>query len=308
MSSSPERLLRPPASSSAYWMSCDAIRSFLIAALVAPVGIRPMHAQGGDIRVVRDIPYATENDARANKHTLDLYLPTVKTKAPVIVSLYGGALMAGDKSQQPYVGRRFAASGMVTAVINYRLTPAVSHPAHIQDVATAFAWVKTHIAEYGGDPNQVFVVGHSAGGYLAALLATDERYLAAHRLSLSDIRGAIPVSAFYWVERQGVAPDRDNRVWGTDPSVWVDASPAHHISAKVPPILIVYADGDDAWRRTQNVEFAGVLRAAGNRRVELVKIANRTHASVWERLNDDGDEVSRRIVAFVRTSRPWEQR
>ena len=91
-------------------------------------------------------------------------------------------------------------------MVNYRLSPAVSHPAHIEDAAASFAWVKRHIAEYGGDPNQIFVVGHSAGAYLLALLATDERYLAAHGLSARDIRGLVPVSAFFWVERSGVAP------------------------------------------------------------------------------------------------------
>ena len=277
------------------------IRRPVLAALMAvSVSARPMMSQAADIRVVRDIAYTAESDARANKHTLDLYLPNTTMPAPVIVSLYGGGLMEGDKSEQQYVGVRFASSGIATVVINYRLTPAVSHPSHIEDVAAAFAWVKQHIAEYGGNPNQVFVIGHSAGGYLAALLATDERYLRAHHLSLSDIRGAVPVSAFYWVERQEVAPDRDKRVWGTDPSAWADASPAHHVSANVPPMLIVYADGDDAWRREQNEEIARVLKGAGNTRVELVMIAGRDHMSVWERLNDQGDEVSRRIVAFVR--------
>jgi acetyl esterase/lipase len=274
-------------------------RRLLLAVAVASVCAHPMTAQPTSIRVVRDIAYTTERDAIANKHSLDLYVPTTRTPAPVIVSIYGGALMEGDKSEQPYVGQPFASSGMVTVVINYRLTPAVTHPAHIQDVAAAFAWVKRHIAEYGGNPNQIFVIGHSAGGYLTALLATDERYLAAQGLSLADIAGAAPVSGFFWVERKGVAPDRDKRVWGTDPKAWAAASPAHHLSAKVPPMLIVYADGDAAWRREQNEEIAGVLKAAGNMRVELVKIAGRDHGSVWERLNDDGDEVSRRIVSFV---------
>ena len=80
-----------------------------------------------------------------------------------------------------------------------------------------------------------FLIGYSAGAYLVSLLSTDERYLAAHKLSLRDIRGVVPVSGFYWVERTGVAPDRDKSVWGTDPKVWVDASPAHHLRADAPP-------------------------------------------------------------------------
>jgi acetyl esterase/lipase len=266
----------------------------LLAALAAPVAAADRQA----VRVVRDIPYDAKDATAKNK--LDLYLPEGRTGVPVIVSLYGGALTQGDKGEQAFVGQRFASAGIATAVVNYRLSPVVAHPVHVQDTAAAFAWVKRHIREHGGNADQVFVIGHSAGAYLAALLATDERYLAAHRLSLKDIRGVVPVSAFYWVERPGVAPDRDKRVWGTDEKVWVDASPAHHLHARVPPILVLYADGDEAWRRDQNTQAVQALRTAGNTRVDSAQIAGRTHTTIWSRLNEDGDEVSDRIVQFVR--------
>ena len=147
----------------------------------------------------------------------------------------------------------------------------------------------------------MFVIGHSAGAYLAALLATDERYLRAQQLSLQDIRGVVPVSAFYWVEKSGVAPDRDKRIWGTDEKVWVDASPAHHLSAAVPPILVLYADGDDAWRRQQNVDGVNALRAAGARDVAVAMISGRTHNTIWSKMAEDGDETAARIIDFVRT-------
>jgi acetyl esterase/lipase len=252
------------------------------------------------VRVVRDVAYLENAKNATAKNKLDLYLPEGRTGVPVIVSLYGGALTRGDKNEQTFVGQRFASAGIATAVANYRLSPDVRHPVHVQDAAAAFAWVKRHIREYGGNADQVFVIGHSAGAYLAALLATDERYLAAHQLSLKDIRGVVPVSAFYWVERPGVAPDRDKSVWGTDEKVWVDASPAHHLHARVPPILVLYADGDEAWRRDQNTEAAQALKAAGNSRLEIAQIAGRSHATIWSRLNEDGDEVGERIVQFVR--------
>src|SRR5882672_7350695 len=252
------------------------------------------------VRVVRDVPYLSGVSYAGNKDKLDLYLPEGRTGVPVIVSFYGGALTSGDKSGQTFIGERFASAGFATAVVNYRLSPAVMHPAHIQDAAASFAWVRRNIAKYGGNPDQVFVIGHSAGAYLVALLATDERYVAAHKLSLRDIRGVVPVSAFYWVERTGVAPDRDKSVWGTDQTVWVDASPAHHLRAGVPPILVLYADGDDQWRRDQNTEAAGAIKAAGNPRVEIAQIAGRSHNTIWSRLNEEGDEVGDRIVQFVR--------
>jgi acetyl esterase/lipase len=94
-------------------------------------------------------------------------------------------------------GRRLAKKGVGVACINYRLSPQFKYPTHIQDVARAFAWVYKNIAQYGGDPTRIFVSGHSAGGHLTALLATDERWLNEQGLSLKNIKGAIPVSGVF---------------------------------------------------------------------------------------------------------------
>ena len=105
--------------------------------------------------------------------------------------------------------------------------------------------------------------------------------------------------AFYWVERRGVAPDRDRSVWGNDRNVWMDASPAHHLQAGAPPMLILYADRDEDWRRQQNVEFAAAMKAAGQKNVEIAMIANRNHATIWARVGDEGDETAKHIIQFV---------
>jgi hypothetical protein len=143
------------------------------------------------------------------------------------------------------------------------------------------------------------MIGYSAGAYLAALISTDPRYLAAHKLSPRDVRGVVPVSAFYWVERRGVAPDRDKSVWGRDAAAWIDASPAHHLHANAPPMLILYADDDEEWRREQNVEVAAAMKAAGQTEVELRMIRDRNHATIWSRVGEPGDETAAQIVRFV---------
>jgi acetyl esterase/lipase len=273
------------------------IAVFFVAATATRVS-----AQTYAVRVVRDVPYLQGERYAEDKDKLDLYLPEGRRNAPVIVSYYGNQLMGGDKSEDAYIGRRFAASGFVTVVVNYRLSPAVSHPAHIQDAAASFAWVKRHITDYGGDAERIFIIGYSAGGYLAALLSTDPRYLAAHNLSPRDIRGAVPVSAFYWVERRGVAPDRDKSVWGANRDVWVDASPAHHLQPGAPPMLILYAERDEDWRREQNVEVAAAMKAAGHKSVEIAMIGNRNHATIWTRVGDEGDETAEHIIRFASRS------
>jgi acetyl esterase/lipase len=264
--------------------------------------IERAHVTGSEhpVSVARNLSYQPGGVEAPSKGRLDLFLPQGAAGFPVIVSIHGGALVEGDKSSQEFVGRRFAAAGIGTAVINYRLSPDVSHPSHVQDVAAAFAWVKRFIGEFGGRADNAFVIGHSAGAYLAALLATDGRYLAGHRLAPTDIRGVVVVSGFFWVDR--VAPDRPKSVWGDDKRVWADASPPRHLGRGLPPSLLLYADGDEPARRRQNIDMAQAARSAGNERVELVEVADRDHASLWSRLDAPGDEVAERVIAFVRAN------
>jgi acetyl esterase/lipase len=254
------------------------------------------------IRVIRDVPYLRNAGYPSGQDKLDLYLPEGRRNVPVLVVYHGGGLMHGDKREDAAIGLRFAAAGLATVIANYRLSPVVAHPAHVEDAAAAFAWVKRNIAGYGGNPHQMFAIGHSAGAYLVALLATDERYLAAHELSPRDMRGVVPVSAFYWVEEHGVAPSRDKSLWGTDATAWADASPANHVRKDVPPMLVLYADRDDEWRRRQNVAMVQALRDAGDAHVEIAQVAGRTHDSIWSKLSEPNDEAAERIIRFVRAN------
>lgn len=257
-------------------------------------------AQPHTVRVVRDIDYVPQAEYPGGKDRLDVYVPQGAANAPVIFSIHGGLLMAGDRREDAFVGQRFAAAGYVTAVISYRLSPQASHPAHIEDTAAAFAWVKRNIRQHGGDPDRILVTGHSAGAYLAMLLAADPRWLAAHTLSMRDIRGVAPVSGFYWVDKPGVAPDRPKSVWGTDPKVWADASPSRYLRADLPPILILDTDGDEAWRQGQAADLAAALRKAGHKDVATHKVLGRTHMSVWTEMNDSPtEETSTHILRFA---------
>jgi acetyl esterase/lipase len=248
----------------------------------------------GQQRVVPDVDYLPAADHAGGKDRLDIYVPDAAKRAPVIFSIHGGALSQGDRKEEVFVGRRFAEAGYVTVIPSYRLSPSVSHPAHIQDVAAAFAWVRTRIADHGGDPDRIFVIGHSAGAYLAALLVSDPQYLAAHKLAPSHIRAVVPVSGFFWVDRKGVAPDRPKHVWGTNQETWRAASPARYLQGPRPPMLLLYADGDEEWRRAQNEEMATASRAG------VQQIRDRTHMSIWTRMADGGDETSARILEFVK--------
>ncbi|MGH9256849.1 MAG: alpha/beta hydrolase [Vicinamibacterales bacterium] len=261
----------------------------------------PAGAQSHKVAVVRNLDYVAGVEHPDGKDRLDLYIPDGVRNAPVIFSLHGGLLMMGDRAEESFVGQRFAAAGYLTVVTSYRLSPRVSHPAHIQDAAAAFAWVKRNIRQHGGDPDRIIVIGHSAGAYLAMLLVTDSRYLAAHKLSPSDIKGVVPVSGFFWVDKPGVAPDRPTSVWGTDQRVWVDASPVRHLRADLPPVLLIDTDGDEQWRQQQNADMAAALRSAGHSDVTVQKVYGRTHMSVWTNMLDgESEETSTSILLFAK--------
>ncbi|MDP3172840.1 MAG: alpha/beta hydrolase [Phenylobacterium sp.] len=121
---------------------------------------------------VRDVAYGVGPSRR-----LDIYVPAKAHDAPVLVFFFGGSWEGGRKEDYAFAGRAFAAKGFVTLVPNYRLTGEAPYPAFLEDCAAAVAWARNHARAYGGDPQRIVLVGHSAGAYNAAMLALDRRWL-----------------------------------------------------------------------------------------------------------------------------------
>src|SRR5579859_4389461 len=140
--------------------------------------------------VKRNIPYAEKADER---QVLDVYSPTNAKNLPVVFWIHGGGWQTGDKADVQIKPQVFMDKGFVFVSTNYRLLPKVDMATIVRDVAKSIHWVHDHIAEYGGDPNRLLVMGHSAGAQLAALICTDERWLQAEGLSLAIIKGCVPV-------------------------------------------------------------------------------------------------------------------
>src|SRR5262245_17933528 len=174
-----------------------------------------------EVETVKDVAYNDAADADPEKQKLDLYLPKGQKDFPVLFFVHGGTWKSGDRKQYPKLGEPYASRGIGTVVISYRLSPQVQHPAHIQDVARAFAWTCGNVGKYGGRADQVFCCGHSAGGHLVSLLATDESYLKAEKRSFADIKGVIPISGVYTIVPAGALA----KAFGNDLQVCQKASP-----------------------------------------------------------------------------------
>src|SRR5947209_3768613 len=141
-------------------------------------------------KVHRDLPYAgTKNERQA----LDLYAPAEGKGHPVVFWIHGGGWQAGKKIEVQAKPQAFVDRGFVFVSAGYRLLPEATVKEMAGDVARALHWVHDHAGDYGGDPDTIFVTGHSAGAQLAALVCTDDRYMKAEGLSLSDIKGCVPV-------------------------------------------------------------------------------------------------------------------
>jgi arylformamidase len=254
-----------------------------------------------------DVRYATAPGVDPTLLSLDIHAPRSAVRAPVVVYVHGGSWKAGDKSQTGRLPGFFCSRGFVFVSVNYRLAPAVRHPVIIQDVARAVAWVHDNVADYGGDPTQLFLTGHSAGAQLVALLGTDASRLGAHRKPLSILRGVIPLDSAAMDIRTVAAGDRRGEspyraAFGDDPADWADASPIVHAEAgqSLPPFQIVVAFGPGIDAKKAGVDaFAAALRKGGTRAEVLDASALREHQSLMTEFGAAGDPVSASVLAFI---------
>ena len=248
-----------------------------------------------------DVDYIDTRIDSDKRDRLDIYMPTNAADVPVVVYFHGGALSAGSKENGHVVAQEIIKQDIGFVSANYRLSPNISHPVHVQDAAAAVAWVLRNIHHYGGDSQNVYVSGHSSGAYLATLLQLDSRYLEEQGFELSDIKGAIPISPFLYVEE--TAAVRDKTVWGTDPTNWLNASVRHKIGKLMAPIQVIYADGDADWRKDQINRFVAAMRAVGNKGVEATEVDNRNHLSLVTAVDSTDDKVAGLIVKFVKVKK-----
>jgi acetyl esterase/lipase len=252
-----------------------------------------------EVQVLPDIAYYQGNDADKVRHKLDLYIPREKKEFPVLLFIHGGAWTHGDKyffGLYKMLGLFLARHGVGTVIANYRLSPRVTHPEHIKDVARAFAWTYRNIAQYGGRPDHVYICGHSAGGHLAALLATDDSYLKAEGLSLKAIKGVIPISGVYDIPSDNRLFDR---VFGPDPKAREQASPVRHVRSDAPPFLIIYADGDFSLCAKKYADAFGQALRDHHATATTLEVKNRNHMTVLVDIMVKDDPAARALFEFI---------
>ena len=187
-----------------------------------------------------DIEYSAQT-----KLTLNVFSPKKKDKElkQVLVFVHGGNWANGDKSLYGFFGRGMAKKGIVAVVIDYRLYPSTTYDGMAMDVAQSVKWVKEHIASYGGNPDSIFISGHSAGAHLAALIATDNSYFDSLEIN-NPIKGCILIDAFgldmysYLKKEDKYKYDVYRSVFTKDTLNWKKGSPVYHLHEGMPPFQI----------------------------------------------------------------------
>ena len=239
---------------------------------------------------------------------MDIYLPddTTHTDLPVLLFAHGGAWTHGYKEWLGLMAPVIVETPAIFVSVSYRLAPEYKFPAQAEDVARAVRWTYEHIGEYGGDPHRIFLCGHSAGAHLAALVALDEKYLAAEGVPAEAVAGVVGLSGPY-----DVALLREDAGWcwfagwyfveptfGEKAENWEAASAPRFASPAAPPFLLLYADGDIPHLAAQAYRLSSALAREGVR-APVHKIAGRNHYTIIFNVGKDDDPTTAAVLDFI---------
>jgi acetyl esterase/lipase len=255
----------------------------------------------------RNIPYG---DADPSLNTLDLYAPKNANHAPVILFIHGGEWTKGDKRDVSSKPKFFNEHGIIFASANYRLSPKATHPAQVSDVAGAVAWLKTHISKFGGDPNRIFIMGHSAGCHLVTLVTLDPQYLEQFGMKPTDIRGVIAWSGgmYNLPDREkgtGQYPAYIRATFGDSESAQWAASPRAHVdnAQSAPPYLFASLDDPhSANSRAAAQEMVDQINQHGGRAQQVI-LRGKSHFAANHELGAPGDTTGRIILDWMQSTR-----
>lgn len=274
------------------------------------------------VSVETNIAYRAGRGADPRQHRLDLYAPISKVATPVLLWVHGGGWSLGNRETERALALRFAERGVAVAAMSYRLSASrwakedgtqsgVVHPAHVNDVADAFLWLLTNAPRLNLDRSALFVGGHSAGGHLAALLASDPGYLNARGVPVGAIAGALPIGGAYDIPDYhkallggdaALAEAHIRAVFGKAPDMWRAASPTEYLAQSAVPMLVIVEDQQGFQRYARQLKKAA--RKARRNNIEFLDARDRTHGNVLLLMSGrHQDEVRARMLDFMHETR-----
>ncbi|WP_309649422.1 alpha/beta hydrolase [Nocardioides sp.] len=254
--------------------------------------VYPFRMRNDQVRVERDIAY----DDHGKRGLLDIYLPAGRPPqgAPVLLQVHGGGWTIGKKEEQGIpLMQHLAAKGWVCVAINYRLAPRDPFPAQVIDVKQAIAWIREHIAAYGGNPDYIAITGGSAGGHLvslAALTAGDRSWqpgfedadtsvqCAVPHYGIYDFAGSTGIKSAILMRDRFLGPKVLGKRWESDPDAFEDASPILRITPDAPDFFVLHGSHDSLAHVDQARLFVEKLRRVSKRTVVYAELPGAQHA------------------------------
>jgi acetyl esterase/lipase len=241
------------------------------------------------------LPNPDESDYAKTQCKLDVFYPKDVEDFATIVFFHGGGLKAGERESANIVAERFVPSRIAVVNVSYRLSPKVKHPVYIEDAAASVAWTIKNIEEYGGDPDKIFLSGHSAGGYLTLMVGMDPRYLAKHGIENERLAGLMPISG-QTITHSTIRGERGIAEGTQHVDEYAPLYYAHQ--AKVP--LLAISGGDDLpLRCAENRYLIEVQKNAGNEDAKYLEVPKRDHDTIYSNINEPDDNVAAAMFAFM---------
>ncbi|WP_250634090.1 alpha/beta hydrolase [Pinirhizobacter soli] len=192
---------------------------------------------------------------------LDVYRPAATIDAPVVVFFHGGSWTSGKRQWYRFVGTALASRGIVAVIPDYRKYPQVKMDGFMADAASAVAWAHAHAGEFGGDASHLFIMGHSSGGHIAGLLATDGRWLQAQGMTTRELAGFIGMAGVY--DFVPIAPNEKDMLgmFGHSPSEQHRAQPIDFVDGDEPPMLLLHGLSDKEVEVHNSTSLADAVKA-----------------------------------------------
>jgi acetyl esterase/lipase len=232
----------------------------------------------------------------AHALSLDIHRPrNSNRKTAVVVFFYGGSWQTGTRQDYRFVGQSLAKQGVLVIVPDYRKSPQVAFPAFVEDAARAVAWTKLHAAEYGGDPSRIFLVGHSAGAHIAAMLGTDGRFLRAVGMQPRDLAGIVGLAGPY--DFLPITDPLQLPIFAPE-AAWPLSQPVNFVDGDEPPFLLLQGTADKVVRPRNAERLAAKLRAF-NEPVKVRMLDGASHTGLLLALLRDGSPVRSAVFCFV---------
>ena len=277
----------------------------LVCLIVSSSGLFAQKKDESSFILVPNIRYASHPKSDPKLNMLDIYMPKKGSNSPVVMWIHGGAFAYGDKEYVQQKAEYFTNKGYVFVSINYRLSPKVVHPVHAQDAADAIMWIHKNAIHYSADPTKIFVMGHSAGAHLAALVSIDDTYLVKAGGSSDLIQGVILLDgAGYDIPLLMADAKSKLREWytqafGKSKKEWEQASPVYQIryGKKMPPFMIAYAGEKEPSEKEAQLLSKKLTESQVENKVFAYR--KKSHMTISKDIGEDGDKTTDDILRFL---------